>query len=297
MTAPRAVHPGRVHFVTRSTLQHQFLLRTSPEARRIFEYCFGEAVERYGLTCLALVVMSTHYHAVLFDPRGNLPLFFAHFHKMLAQLMNEHLVRSGQFWEAEQTSSVELVDVESILEAVVYTLANPVQDDLVDRAEDWPGLTSLRDMGRQSRTIARPDEYFGARSVMPLSVPLEFVSPQGFKGTAEEWFALVRRRVDARARAARIERQAKGRRCAGVDAVLRASTSDTPATTLPHGALKPVVKAASPGRRSMALAARQLFQRLYGKALAAFRGGARDTVFPAGTFAMRVRYNVAVAPS
>lgn len=297
MTAPRPIHPGRYHFVTKSVLQRRFLLRPDPETRYVFEYCLAEAAERYGIRVLAWVLMSNHYHAVLFDPNGALPLFLTHFHKMTALMMNQHLGRTGQFWEREQTNVVELVDLESVLEAVVYTLANPVQNHLVERAADWPGFTTIDSHNEGSRTVARPDKYFGAKSVMPASVTFSIAVPAEFTGARDEWLPLVRRRLNAREQAVRIEREGAGRGVAGVDAVLRTSTSDTPATDVRHGALKPVVKAASQELRRVALGALRLFRRLYAKALAAFRGGARDTVFPAGTFAMRVRFNVSVAPS
>lgn len=297
MTAPRPIQPGRTYLITRSCLEHRFLLKPDPETVRIFEYAYSEALARYDIGSFAAAAMSNHHHTVVIDRLGVVPQFCAHFHKTVAHLMNQHLGRTGQFWEDEQTSLVELLTVDDILDAVVYTLSNPVHEHLVARAQDWPGFTTARDMTSEARVVERPDAYFGVNSVMPASVARTLAIPAAFTGTAEEWFALVRLRLDARERAVEVERRAQGVECAGAEAVVRRSELDTPSRALPYHALKPTVKAASRNLRREALDALRLFRRLYAKALAAYRGGARGTIFPAGTFAMRVRYDVAVAPS
>jgi hypothetical protein len=43
------------------------------------------------------------------------------------------------FWASEQTCVVRLVDREAVMDKLVYTASNPVQDHLVERVHNWPG--------------------------------------------------------------------------------------------------------------------------------------------------------------
>jgi hypothetical protein len=49
--------------------------------------------------------------------------------------------RTENFWASEQTSVVELVGQQDVLDKSVYALTNPVQAHLVEHAHQWPGAT------------------------------------------------------------------------------------------------------------------------------------------------------------
>jgi putative transposase len=75
VTAPRQIVPGRYWMVTRRCTQRQFLLRPSSITNAYFEYCLALAAKRSGVQVIAYLAMSNHYHAVVFDPLGQLPVF------------------------------------------------------------------------------------------------------------------------------------------------------------------------------------------------------------------------------
>jgi hypothetical protein len=51
--------------------------------------------------------------------------------------------RWENFWSSEQVCVVKLVDREAVMDKLVYTAADPVQDDLVKRVHHWPGVNGL----------------------------------------------------------------------------------------------------------------------------------------------------------
>ncbi|MEM9696678.1 MAG: transposase, partial [Myxococcota bacterium] len=131
--------------VTRRCTQRQVLLGPSEEMNDAVGYCLAESAERYGVEVIAVMVMSNHYHAVVWDPDGSVTRFYEHFHKMAAKVLNARFRRSENLWAGGRpTSLVELVEPADVLAKVVYALANPVASHLVTEVRHWPGFDSYR---------------------------------------------------------------------------------------------------------------------------------------------------------
>jgi hypothetical protein len=62
--------------------------------------------------------------------------------------MNSLRGRWENFWSSEQTSVVRL--------EMVYALTNPAKDDLVDAAEDWPGINAFASITNGKDMTATP---------------------------------------------------------------------------------------------------------------------------------------------
>src|SRR5690606_8386222 len=103
VTAPREILPGRTYLLTRRCTRREFLLRPDAKTNEIFAYCLAEAAARHGVSLVAWLAMSNHYHAVVFDPDGQLPSFLEHFHKMLAKALNARWGRFENFWSTDET--------------------------------------------------------------------------------------------------------------------------------------------------------------------------------------------------
>ena len=172
MTAPREVIPGRAYLLTRRCVQRQFLLQPDEKAVTIFLYCLGEAARRFDITLFGWLQMSNHEHIALRDNKGNLPEFTAHLHKLVSKALNEHWGRRENLWAAEQPNLVYTVEPHDQFDKLIYLLTNPVSADLVDRAHDWPGASSLalHSSGR-AITVKRP-AFFRANGPMPDQVTL-----------------------------------------------------------------------------------------------------------------------------
>jgi REP element-mobilizing transposase RayT len=289
MTAPRQIVAGRTYLISRRCTQRQFLLRPDKKVSQIYLYCLGEAVARFRITLHAFIAMGNHHHLVVRDNEGNLPAFLAHLHKLLAKALNCHRNRWENFWAAEQPNAVFLVDAAARFTKLIYVLANPVADDLVEHATDWPGAISYAlSLSNREVSVKRPSEYFREDGPMPEEIVLRVERPDGFEQISEEdWAAKVRAHVEEAEAAARTARLGTGRRVLGRKGVLRVDVRDRPQTVEPRGALRPFIACVDRACRKLELALLRGFRAAYRRALIAWRGGARETCFPPGTYRMR----------
>jgi REP element-mobilizing transposase RayT len=297
MSAPRQILPGRTYLVTRRCTQRQFLLRPDETTTGIFLYGLAEAAHRFGVEVIAWHAASNHYHAVVHDPRGELPAFLERFHKFCAKALNVRWKRWENLWASEPTCAVHLVEEQDVLDKVVYTLANPVKDHLVDRVFEWPGASSLRRMGRRALTIRRPKLFFREAGPMPREVTLIARPPREWRGDAQSWVERVHAEVRAREDSARKERLDKGTRIVGRRSVLAASAFDRPTTHEPRRNRRPHVGCLNVERRIRELAALRVFRATYADARRRYAAGERRVVFPAGTFFLRVAFGVRCSTS
>jgi REP element-mobilizing transposase RayT len=287
MTAPRQILPGQTYLITRRATQRQHLLRPDPDTNQCFEYNLAVSANRCAIQLLAWLAMSNHYHAVVHDPEGRLPEFLEHFHKFTAKTLNARWGRSENFWSSEETSVVLLETLEDVLAKVVYVLANPINDQLVDRVTDWPGASARRHfLHDRPVSIDRPGFYFRKNGRMPESVSLRAVPPPGVD--RDTWARLVLQALDARERAVRAARLQRGSAVLGRKAVLATSPFDRPSSREPRRNLRPTVAARDRSKRLCALAALRTFRERYARARTLFISGRRDVVFPAGTYRLRL---------
>lgn len=295
MTLPREVVPGCAAMVTRRCTQRQFLLRPDDETNNAFIYCLGEAAQRFGIDIMLVTAMSNHYHAVVYDRHGALPQFTEHFHKLLAKTLNALRGRWENFWSSEQVCVVRLVDRHDILDKLAYTATNPVNDHLVERAHQWPGVTGLPALlaGRALRAH-RPGHFFRATGSMPATVTLPLVVPPEL-GDAATLRDELRALVAAREARAAAERQRTGRPVVGRRAVRRQSWRAAPTTREPRRTLRPQVAARSHWARLEALRRNRAFLAAYRASRARWIAGQLVT-FPAGTYWLRRFANVPLAP-
>ena len=126
--------------LTRRCTQRQLLLRPDKVTNETFLYCLAEAANRYDVRIVLPVVMSNHHHTVVYDREGRAIEFMEHFHKMLAKAQNAHRGRRENLWSSEPPCLVQLVEVDDVLDKLVYVATNPVKAGLVERAHHWPGV-------------------------------------------------------------------------------------------------------------------------------------------------------------
>jgi putative transposase len=280
---PRQVLPGQFYLITRRCAQRQFLLRPDAATNNAFLYCLISAAVRCEIDVLLPCAMSNHYHAVIYDRAGRYPEFIEHFHKLLARSQNALRGRWENLWSSEQTCVVKLVDREAVIDKLVYTATNPVQDDLVDRVHHWPGVNGLAALlaGRPLRAtrplhFLRPDGPMPDVLELPLTVPTELGPP-----------AVVLAELRNRVRAVELERETErartGRRVLGRRAVLAQSWRAYPASVEPRRNLRPRVATRTKWARIEALLRNRAFARAYASARERWRTGL-PAVFPPGTY-------------
>jgi REP element-mobilizing transposase RayT len=295
MTAPRQVSEGATYLVTRRCSERRFFLRPSQQTSAIFQYVLAAIADRYGILIHAFCVLSNHVHLVLTDPHARLPDFHRDLDALVARAVNCALGRWEAFWDPDSYSAVRLEGPAAILEKIVYVLANPVAAGLVRRGSEWPGLWSDPCLiGAEALTVERPKEFFRANGPLPAVARLELHPPPGFEADASLVETLLRLLEDAEDQAA-AELAGAGRSFLGVARLLAQKPSARPAAGEPRRALSPRLACRNKWKRIEALLRLKEFGRAYRQALQAWRAGARDALFPPGTWLMRVHHRVCCA--
>jgi putative transposase len=298
MSLPREVLPGQTYMITRRCTQRQFLMRPDKETNNAFIYCLAEAAARFGIEVLFTAAMSNHHHTGVYDPEGNYPAFLEHFHKLFAKCQNALRGRWENFWSSEQTSVVRLVDPGDVVDKMTYALTNPVKDGMVEKAHQWPGISSVGFLLHGAPLVAsRPKHFFRTEGPMPETVMLSFARPKGFEHlSSSEFGALVLERVRQVEEATALERHRSGSRVMGRRAVLAQRWSDRPGSPEPRRKMSPRVAARSKWSRIEALLRNKAFRDAYLEARARFVDGIRDVLFPAGTYWLRRFARAVCAP-
>lgn len=292
MTIPRKILAGLTYFLTRRCTQRMFLLRPSKYVKQVLLYCLAEAAKRFNITVYAYVAMSNHIHMVVRDNDANLPEFMCHFYKMVAKVLNAHWGRRENLWSNDQANVVHCVQDNDRFEKIIYTLANPVADHLVARAQEWPGATSYSQLlAATTLVLDRPRGYFGKKSRMPKTATLTLGRPDGFEElTREEWSKKVRDAVVAKEKKASEQRDADEnvrRRFVGRKAVLAALHTQTAKRIEPRSELAPDVACRDGKRRGLELEALMRFRKAYAIARKEWCSGSHGVLFPLGTYKMR----------
>lgn len=290
MTFPRQIIPGRYWLLTRRCSGRKFFLHPDSDTHGAFTYCLAEAVSRTDIEVMGYVAMSNHYHAVVRDPKGHLPKFLEHLNKFTARVLNKKLKRKGLYWEAEPANAAHLVLASDVMRKLVYTLVNPVAAHLVERVEDWPGACSYSaSLSGETIEAERPRFYFRQKGKMPERISLKLTRPPGFAHLTEEgWARHLESEITREEERFREERLRQGRTVLGRAAVLAASPLDEPKTPEIPEQLHPEVACKNRIVRNRALQALKAFRRAHEAARLRIVAKELDTIFPYGTYKMRL---------
>lgn len=234
--------------------------------------------------------MSNHSHLVIRDNDGNFPEFLAHFHKMIAKAMNAYLGRWENFWATQQANAVYLVEPEDRFRKLVYTLANPVAGDLVDRVSDWPGASSLAlHLSGGTQKIKRPKGYFRNQgSAMPAEVTLRVERVDGFEDLSDaEWIEKLSNALRQEEETARERRRKNGQEVLGRKGVLNTTPTEKPRSVEPRRGLRPAIACRNTARFRTELVQLIAFRKARRVSLDRLREGGSDIFFPPGTYHIR----------
>ncbi len=292
MTAPRQILRNRTYLLTRRCFGRMFLLRPSELTNEVFQYVLAVACERFGIMVHAYCVLSNHFHAVVSDPKGRLPAFEQYLDSLVARALNALLGRWESFWAPGSYSAVTLVEAGDVLAKMAYVLANPVAAGLVRRGSEWPGLWSSPDrIGAGALTVKKPEHFFREKGPMPETAALELTCPPGFDSVEElrRQLALeVERLEDEAAR----ELGKRGRSFLGKFKVQAQRPEAHPPNAEPRRGLNPRIACRDKWKRVEAVLRLKSFLEAYREAWRRYADGTRDTLFPRGTYWMRVVHGV-----
>jgi putative transposase len=296
---PRRVVPGMTVMVTRRTLRRTHLLRPDPRINAVFTYLLAVLAERHGVLVHAAVLMSTHEHIVLTDTRGVLPRFLQELHRLLALSVKVLRKWEGAVWDHEKTSVVELLTDQAIVEKIAYVMANPVAAGLVDRAHQWPGVTTRPDdLGRACWTAKRPDLYLDTNNVAwPVNATMQLTVPPAFSSSEDDLRSRVAAELLTLERLASADVKARGFRVLGAKCIRAMSPFKRARSWEPLRSRNPTF-AVGRGLRDAffeAVAALRQFRAAYRAAMDAWRRGVRSAPFPYGTYFMSLFHGATTA--
>ena len=285
MSLPRRIVAGGVYLVTRRCTQRQFLLRPDRETTNAFIYCLAFAAQRTQMQVLAFLAHSNHHHTVIVDTYGRMPEFLECFHRLVAKHQNALRGRWENFWASEATSVVELLDADDILAKITYALTNPVKDHLIERADQWPGATSLwANLDGRPLNAKRPSRFFRKDGDMPESLTLQCTRPSEFDHLPPaDWRALLAERIRTVELAARAALEASGRHVLGRGQLMKQSPVERPQSPEERRNLNPRVASANKWARIEASQRNKAFLDTYRAARELWQAGIA-AIFPAGTY-------------
>jgi REP element-mobilizing transposase RayT len=295
MTAPRQILTDTTYLVTRRCSERRFFLRPSKALNEVVRYILAVAAERHGVALHAFCVLSNHLHLIVTDVRGNLPAFEQYVGSLVARAINALHGHWESFWAPGSYSAVKLPEASDTLSKIAYVLANPVAAGLVRHAREWPGLWSApEEIGAGPAVVRRPDHFFREDGEMPETATLQLVCPRGFESVEAFRRQLISALTGLEDEAAR-ELAAEGRFFLGRRRVLTQKPGAWPVTHEPHRELNPRIAGRDKWKRIEAIARLKSFLKEYRTAWLEFTRGVRDTIFPPGTYWMRVAYGVECA--
>jgi len=297
------VEKGKWYAVDRRTTRRHFLF--APDEQRVVEnafwYCVGLAAEEHGVQVAAAVVMSTHWHLVVQDPLGRMPLFFEDLGRHFALFIKAFRGWPGEVLNKSAPGQQELLGVDGLLRGLSHAIANAAEAGAVRYSRDWPGaLTRPEDLGRRVIRATLPEYYFDPDNPRwPKEIELELTMPEPLEealGT-QAVQKCVADQVHRRERNAWQEAKRKGLGFSGVRRCLRRKHTDRANSYEALGALNPTFTAAGDAdAAAAAVQERRRFNTDYDEALAQWCAGNRNVVFPHGTWWMRVHHRVRCRP-
>jgi putative transposase len=104
--------------------------------RAVWLLLFVATVTRFGWRCIAVCLLTTHWHAILAVQDDSLGRGMHQLVGGYSKLFNERHMRAGylvrdRYWSRRKDSP------DALLEAYRYVAMNPVAAGLVERPEDW----------------------------------------------------------------------------------------------------------------------------------------------------------------
>ncbi len=272
-----------------------FMLRPDQETKQAFAFCLALALLKHDVEVIAWVVMSNHYHLVVYDENGRVPAFAQYFNRLLASVFNDRWKRRENFWSSEDPCITLLATEADVMEKVAYTLGNPVDALLVDSVAEWPGSSSLEYLDGKARTITRPEYYFSPDSkVIPETIELALSAPKketSFRAWAQRVIARVAK-IDARA--AERRKESRKFRSRGVKEVLAKRPTDRPTKKERPRKLRPRVGCKDLEKRIALLVQEKEFRWQHRDARKRLARGEEKVVFPKGTYRLPLGARVVI---
>lgn len=278
----------------------QHLLAPSKEMRFLVARCLRRMQVEYDVELIAYVIMSNHWHLVVRLRNDRLPEIMQDFKGGLGKAMNKILGRRGAVW-MERYSDKALLDDASTEGKVHYTHVNPLRAHLVERLEDYPGLSSWPAYAKNLDSLTEtyfdevgwleagaPEterERFTHRVTIPIGRPPSWdgMSPRARRIATEHCL----QRVRAEERALAVERAAEQRTVPSSSSIVERDPRSRPQNP------KRSKRERAAGTAAQVAEFRDAYRQMlpeYRRASSRFRATGTLVRFPPGTYPPRLMY-------
>jgi hypothetical protein len=121
----------------------QMLMRPDEKTTWIIADVLGHVVRKHDIPLYAVACVSTHGHLIVGSrPELRLDKVQQDLKSQLAKRLNVERDRIGVFFQRKKP--IPILSTEAFFDRLRYTHAQPVHHGMVERVEDWPGLSSFR---------------------------------------------------------------------------------------------------------------------------------------------------------
>jgi len=157
---PRLVLPAWPHHVMQRGNNGQAIVRGDAD-RRAWRDILAEALDHYGVTLQAYVLMDNHFHLLLTPPSPQaLSRMMQALGRRYVGAHNAVHRRTGTLWEGRFKCSPVETD-RYFLACMRYIELNPVRAGLVSQAQEWPWSSAAHHLGlRQDRLVSDHPSYW-----------------------------------------------------------------------------------------------------------------------------------------
>ena len=267
--------------------------------RDIFGYLLAMALRKYGIELHAGIQMGNHHHLDITDVHGVRPFFKAYFHGLVGRAFNMLRGRSGNFWDSRGSCDTERDNDEESSGDLIYTDTNAVSAGLVKWPELWPGFTTAGWAFGETRSFRRPElSFFDTdETEWPDVATITRVRPPSLQHLCDA-DATQQLQDAVRLRCHRVQDRMRreNRRFKQHLKLSRERWWRRPNSREELFTVTPRVATRCRWRRLALLQRNRSWEAQYAAAALAFARGERDAPYPTGTWLMRVRYDVSIAP-
>jgi len=133
---PRLEFPGAIYHINHRG-NHQEYIFFDDDDRKLFLKLLQTTIQRMNWICHAYCLMGNHYHLLIEIPEGILSRGMSWLNGVYTQKINRKYNMSGHLFQG-RFKSKPIEDNMQFLMAARYVVRNPLQANLVERADQWP---------------------------------------------------------------------------------------------------------------------------------------------------------------
>ncbi len=292
--------------VRRTAFRKAFLAPWHPAVMQTWLFVLAGAAQRTGVAVQHTILNVTHQHTtVTTGPDANLPAFTEYLHREVSKALNVLMQSVGyeppaQIFDGRQTSQMRLLDAAAAFSHVMYERVNSVSAGLVQRPSDMPGCRFDFGLWKgEPLVVRRPDFYFNPRTVEAERELFFEVDPLTYREFGGDIDRIVHHARTTERKVVQALRRARTFPVLGAQRLRRIHPYNEPRTLRPPGSeVVPTYKIGARGVtgrviRTSVCQEVTAFRRAHERANNSRRAG-EATLYPAGTYKMRVQHGVDV---